>query len=465
MAAGVTENENAPRGIAQEISALLRLAAPITLAQVGQAMMGFVDTAVVGRVGAAPLAAVGLANLIFFTLSIFGVGLVLGIDPLVAQALGAGEQQTARRAYWQGVLIALLATVGLTPLLVAVGLLLRHVGLEPSLASLCARVLWLRLPGLAPMLVFFAARSYLQSVERPGAIVLATVAANVLNLFGDVYLVFGGASLPASFGLLRAMPALGAAGSAICTSACTVIQLVVISLGVGRISARRDARRIDPVLLRSALRVGLPVGLHYTAEVGIFALAGVLAGRLGDASLAAHQIALVYSSLSFCLSVGVGSAGSVRVGLAIGAEDSALARRAGFIALAAGGAFMGLCAFGLYGFRAALASLVTNKHEVAALAAPLLSVTAVYQVSDGLQGVGAGILRGAGDSRFTLLANLVGHYGVGLPIALVALSNGAGVIGIWWGLCAGLTAVALALFARFWRLSSRPILRVSGVTH
>src|SRR5262249_9715197 len=168
-------------------------------------------------------------------------------------------------------------------------------------------------------------------------------------------------------------------------------------------------------------------------------------------------------SFTFCAAVGIGNAGTVRVGRAVGAGDRAAARRAGFVALAAGAGFMAACACLFWTFPATLAGALSDRAEVVAASLPLIGVSAGFQISDGLPGVWSGILRGAGDTRYPFLAHLVGHYGVGLPVAvLLGIFLHLGVVGLWWGLCAGLTAVALALVTRFWKLSSRPIARVES---
>jgi MATE family multidrug resistance protein len=200
------------------------------------------------------------------------------------------------------------------------------------------------------------------------------------------------------------------------------------------------------------------VGLHLAAEVGVFALAGLFAGKLGEVSLAAHQIALMLGSVSFTVAVGIGSAGSVRVGGAVGAGRPRAARRSGLIAFGAGVAFMSCSALFFFLLPGVLARGFTDEAKVIATAIPLIGVCAVFQISDGIQGVGAGVLRGLGDSHVTFFANVVGHYAVGLPLALyLAFGRHLGVVGIWWGLSAGLTSVALVLFVRFWRLSARPV--------
>jgi MATE family multidrug resistance protein len=220
----------------------------------------------------------------------------------------------------------------------------------------------------------------------------------------------------------------------------------------------RGMRRMSVPEVKHAARVGTPIGLQMGAEVGVFALVGILAGRLGARSLAAHQVAISLASFTFCAAVGVGMAGTVRVGWAVGARDTPAARRSGLTAFAGGAAIMSIAALCFWLAPSALARMLSDQPEVIAAAVPLLAVCAVFQLSDGVQGVGAGVLRGAGDTRFAFLANLFGHYGIGLPVAiLLGFKLGQGVIGLWWGLCAGLTAVAIGLLARFLHLSSREI--------
>jgi MATE family multidrug resistance protein len=257
---------------------------------------------------------------------------------------------------------------------------------------------------------------------------------------------------------------MGAAGAGIATSLAMLLQGTILGYsawshaGEAAAGSRRLPRLAD---LQKAAQVGLPVGLQMGAEVGVFALAGLLAGRFGENSLAAHQVAISLASLTFCVAVGVGSAGSVRVGLAIGRGDTASVRRSGRIAFGLGASVMSVFGLVFFAIPGPIARLLTDRSEVLATAIPLLGVVAVFQISDGVQGIGAGVLRGAGDTLFTFLANLGGHYLVGLPLAIwLGILMRQGIVGIWWGLCAGLTAVALALISRFWHLSSRPIERL-----
>lgn len=449
-----------------ELRALVRLATPLVLAHVGNQLITTVDAAIVGRLGAGPLAAVGLGNAIFFFLTITGMGVMLALDPLVSQAFGAGDPVRARRLLWQGVWLALSVGAVIAAALAVAPAILAPFGIEPAVIADASVYLWLRIPGVVPFLLFAAMRSYLQAAGITRPMLFAVIAANVVNFAGAWLLVFGGADLPGWTGPLRLVPALGVAGAAIAGSLTYAAQAAVLASFVRAVplAARpADLRRPVPADLRTAVRVGTPIGLQFGAEVGIFSLTGLLAGRVGTLAVASHQIALTVASLSFTVALGVGAAGAVRVGRAVGAGDVPGTRRAGLTALVAGGLFMGFAGLSFFLFPGTLVRILTDDPEVIAAAVPLLAVAAVFQLSDGLQGVGAGVLRGAGDTRFPFLANLVGHWAIGLPIAVaLGLGLGLGVAGLWWGLCAGLTSVAVALVVRFLRLSNRPIAPLAG---
>ncbi|MFL5439712.1 MAG: MATE family efflux transporter, partial [Myxococcales bacterium] len=256
------------RRLGNELRELMRLAVPIAIAQAGLALMGVVDTAVVGRLGAGALGAVGLANGIFFAVAIIGIGTVMGLDPLVAQAFGARDRKRARELLWQGAWLALFTSLVLAVPLSFAPLLIDAAGIDPEVSSGGKAFLWMRLPGLFPMLLFVAFRSYLQAAHKVIPLVISTVIANVCNLLLDILLVFGGADLPSWTGPLRLVPAMGAAGSGLSTSLCSVIQALTLVVPAAALREPERPRRA-PLLhdLRAALRVGAPVGLQMGAEV------------------------------------------------------------------------------------------------------------------------------------------------------------------------------------------------------
>jgi MATE family multidrug resistance protein len=422
--------------------------------------MVVVDAAMLGRYENTALAGMGIASGLYFAISIIGLGIVMGLDTLVPQALGAGERTRARSLLDQGVRTALWVSVPLTVAIALSPLLLVALGVEPTVRAESRDYILYRLPSLAPALVLSALRSYLQARSMLRPVVITMVAGNVINFFANGVLIFGDRALIAVGIPAVGLPALGVRGAALSTTLVVIVSMLIIVMAVRRVHAGEPKPRPEPALKRAIVRLGLPVGLHLFAEIGVFALAAALAGRLGVLPGAAHQIAVTVASATFNVIIGIAVATSMRVGLAVGAGDHHRARRAGFTGISMGAAIMGVSAVVMLSAPELLARLFTADPAVIAVAAPLLRIAAVFQLSDAVQAISAGALRGAGDTRTTMWANIVGHYIVSLSLALLftfVLEMGAQ--GLWWGLSAGLTVVAVVLLVRFTRLSSRPIAR------
>ena len=433
----------------RELGTLLRLAGPLILGYVGSTLMSMTDTAMVGRLGATALAGVGIGNGVYFTVTCFGLGCVAGVEAPIAQALGAGERLRARRLLWQGVRVALGVSLPLIVIMSLLPPLMPRFGIDAATTHEVGAYLWARMLNVVPFLVFNAQRSYLQASGHTRPIVVASVAGIVANAAGNWLFIY-------RFGL-------GVAGAGIASTLASAAMVLAVAPAVAAVSTPADPerRRFDRGLVRGILRLGVPNGLQVVAAVGVFATVGVVAGRIGATSAAAHLVAITLASFTFCVTLGIGAATSVRVGHHIGAGDHEGARTAGLIGLAASSVFMTTAALVFFALAPELAAALTNDASVLAVAVPLVHVAAIFQISDGLQATAAGALRGAGDPHAPLYANLVGHWLVGLPVA-VALGFGAhlGAVGLWWGLSLGLTAVAVALIGRFLWLSARPIRRV-----
>lgn len=445
-----------------ELHALLILASPLLVTNLGTMLLGIVDTAVVGRLGETALAAVGLGNALFFTVSVLGWGWMLALDPLIAQAFGAGETGRTRHLYWQGLWIALLGTIPLSLAVVGIGGLLERMGIDPETAAQTRAYLWGRLPGLLPFLALAASRAFLQAHAITRPLVVGVVVANVLNLPVTWLLVYGDAGVTELGVPALGVPALGTAGAGIASALSTLVQLLIAFAalraiwGKGHAGLHLPARR----LITHVLRLGTPIGLTLLAEVGSFSLVTVLMGNISDRALAAHNVTLTLVSTTFQIALALGAAGSVRVGHAIGRADAEGTRRAGLVAIVSGAAVMVVGSVTFLAIPRLLARILTDEVGVIEASVPLFAVAAAFQLSDGVQAVAAGVLRGAGDTRIPLLANLAGHYAIGIPIgASLAFVAGWGAVGLWWGLSAGLTAVAILLSARFWVLSRGAIVR------
>ncbi len=437
-----------PRPRRADFEAMLRLAAPVVVVQVGMMLLGVVDTMVVGRLSSEALAAVALGHLAVVGVSSFGIGLLLALDPLVSQAIGARDPDAVRRTVQRGMLLAFGLMAPTALLLLPAEAVFAFFRQPPEIVPTAAAYVRICIPGLLTYYAFFVLRVTLQAMARMRPVVITIVAVNLFNLAADWVLVFG----------IGPVPGLGALGSAWASTAARIL-LFVLLLALSRPETGPLLARIDPAALRwgplwRTARLGIPIGFQLQLEIVAFAAIGLLMGGLGILQMAAHQVAINLASLTFMVPLGVASATAVRVGHAVGSGSSEAARRAAVTGLAVGVAFMTTTAALFIGLPGLLARAYTSVGEVVALAAALIPIAGYFQVVDGLQVVSAGVLRGAGDTRAPLAANLAGFWLIGLPTSLtLAFPLGYGPRGLWWGLVAGLSAVAFFLLLRtMWKL-------------
>jgi MATE family multidrug resistance protein len=439
----------------RDLEAMMRLAVPVVVVQVGMMLLGVVDTMVVGRFSSTALAAVALGHVAVIAVSSFGVGLLLALDPLVAQAVGARDEVAIRRSMQRGLVLAVVLMGPTTLLLLPVETVLTVLRQPPETVPIAAAYVRICIPGLLPFYGFVALRQSLQAMGRLRPIVITIAIVNLFNLGADWALVFGAGPLPR----------LGPVGSAWATTAARTLLFVVLLVAARRVMAPLLGR-VDPAVLRlrplwRTVRLGAPIGFQVQLEMVAFAVIALLMGGLGTVQMAAHQVAINLASLTFMVPVGVSSASAIRVGRAIGAADDAGARRAAAAGLLIGASFMSLMAALFVGAPRLLAAAYTSVEEVVTLAALLIPIAGYFQIFDGLQVVSAGVLRGSGDTRAPLVVNIMGFWCIGLPASLtLAFRLGYGPQGLWWGLVVGLGAVAFFLLTRVaWRFRG-PIARV-----
>lgn len=448
--------------ISQDLRETARLAVPLAIAQMATLLMGLVDSACVGHVSALELGATAAGNALALLPMALGMGFGLALEPLISQALGAGDPAEAR-AWWRaGLRLALQVGLPLGVITVFMALAMPALGIEPVLADRATDYLIARIPSLAFLLHYLASRSYLQALGNTRPLLIAALVANVFNLLANLLLVFGDPGL-AFVGLPTiGLPPLGAVGAGIATSVASLV-LAVIAWSAGRALSADAADLPLPTVSRATLiRLALPVGLTLLAEMGVFGAAGLLAATLGENVVGAHQIALHLSSISYMASVGVAGATGTRVGRAIGSGAWHAARRAGQSGAIVAMIIMGSAMTLFMAFPGPLARVFSDEPEVQHLAARLIAIAGLFQLVDGLQAVMAGALRGAGDVHGPLWANVLAHWVFGFPLAaLLALPLGLGAPGLWYGLTLGLAVAAAGLSYRFIRLTRGPIARVS----
>ena len=438
-----------------DLAALLKLAAPIVLIQVGTMLMGVVDTIMVGRVSAAALAAAALGNLYFWIITALGVGVLMALDPIVAQALGARDELAVTRGVQRGLLLAAIVAVPLSLALLTVGPVLTAVREPEVVIPAAAGYVHRSILGLWPMLAFVALRQTLQAHRRTAPIVTTILIANALNALLNYLWIYGNGGFPA----------LGVLGSAWATvvSRWTMAALLLV---LGWAELERYLRRLapgvfDPRALKRMLKIGAPIGAQMFVESGVFGTVALLMGWLGVVQVAAHQVAINLASLTFMVPLGVSSAAAVVVGHAVGRGDPAAVHRGTLAALGVGAGFMAVMAGILIGFPGPLARIYTDDAAVLALTVALLPIAGVFQVFDGMQVVSLGLLRGLGDTRVPVLAGLAGFWGIGMPVSLVlGFGLDFGARGLWWGLVVGLIMVALFLLLRVLERERRDLERI-----
>ena len=430
---------------------MLRLAAPLALTELGWLSMSFIDTVMVGRLpdSATAIGAVSLGSTLFSTIGLFGSGTMLGMDTLVAQAYGARRLEECHRTMWNSLYFAGMISPLLMAGILAIVPLFPHFGLAPGLVAQTVPFLKALVWSTLPLALYFALRRYLQAMHIVKPVVFALVSANLVNLAGNWALVYGHLGLRA-----RGVP-----GSGWSTCISRIYMVAVLALAAIYYDRKRNSglwnasRRLELWRIRQLLHLGLPAALQLLLEVGAFATATFLIGKLGAVPLAGHQIALNVASFTYMVPLGIGSAAAIRVGHAVGAGDAHGAARAGWMALLIAASFMSCSGLALFLFARPIARIYTPEFDVVSAGAMLLVVAAVFQLFDGLQVVATGALRGAGDTRIAMLINLVGYWAIGLPLGtLLCFRLKMGAIGMWIGLCLALVLIGIILVGVWSRL-------------
>ena len=439
------------RHMRRELRPMLSLAGPVIAAELGWLAMGLVDTAMVGPLGPAAIGAVGTGTILYMTVVMIGAGILLALDTFVAQSFGAGRSDDCHRWLSAGLQLAILLSVVLSVIALAAVPLLPFVGFHPDvLAALrpyVTTIIW----STPPLLAYVVFRRYLQAMNVVRPIMIALVAANLVNAAVNWVLIYGRLGLPA----------LGVVGAAYATVLSRVVLAAVLFLVIvvrerEQPSGLREVpMAVDWPRMRALVRLGAPAAGQILLEVGVFAAASVLAATIAPAAVAAHQIVLNVVGAIFMVPFGLSTAAAVRVGQAVGRRDAHGVRAAGWTALAIATAMMAVSAamFGLA--PRLLLGGFTADPVVIELGVGLFLVAAVFQLFDGVQTVTTGALRGLGSTKTPMLVNLVGHWVIGLPVAYVlCFGRGWGVTGLWAGLALGLMLIGSTLLV-VWHRRSR----------
>jgi MATE family, multidrug efflux pump len=438
----------------QELHALAALSWPLALTNLAQVGMGTTDVMMMGRLGSNTLAAGALGTNLYFVALIFGIGLLNAATPMIARELGAGSstvcdlRKIVQQGFWSAGCLAIPCWLVLwwsEPLLIAMG---QDAALSAAAATYVHALQWALLPSWCYLLL----RSFVSALERPVWALFISATAVLVNAAANWCLMLGHCGCRP----------LGIAGSGFATLLSSLLMFTALSLVVYTAKPFRyfqlftEFWPVDWPLLRAFWRLGLPMAATLSFEVTMFNTAVFLMGMIGAAALAAHSIAIQLASLTFMVPLGIGQAVTVRVGLAYGAQDRDAIRRAGWTAFWLAAVFMAAMSLMMIVaprllISAFLDTANPNNAEVINLAISFLIFAALFQIADGAQVVGSGMLRGLHDARVPMIFALVGYWGIGLPLGvMLAFPLGLNGIGIWIGLSIGLIVVACLMVGR-WR--------------
>ena len=426
-----------------DVREMARLAAPIVLINVGIQLMGVTDALMVGRLGGAAIAAVALGNFYFWNASVFGIGLLFALDPVISQAVGAQDHDGVARGVQRGIVLAFIVAAIVTLLLMPGESLLNFLQQPTDVVPHTAAYIRRRAIGVVPFFLFTVFRQTLQAMGPVRPIVVAALIGNVINIVANWILIFG------NFGA----PKLGVVGSGYATAiAMWVMMLSVLAMGWRHLHVairpwRTDAMTWKPV--RKLLLIGAPIGIQWFFESFAFGLTALFMGWLGTASLAGHEIALNMASLTYMVPLGFSGAAAAVVGRAVGRGDIPAARRDAIAAIICGIGVMCLSAAVFVLAPEWLARRYTDEAATLRVAVSLIPLAGAFQLFDGAQAVTSGVLRGTGDTRVPAMLHLLAFWGIGVPLgAILGFNTSLRERGFWWGLVAGLAAAAILQMGR-----------------
>lgn len=431
---------------------LLQIAFPVMLSYLGHVLVGTADSMMVGQLGKVPLAAVSLGNSLVVLPLMFGLGLSYGLTPLVAAADGRGNKQRIANLLQHSLLVNMLAGLLLAGLTVLVLPFLDKMDQPPAVVAIAGPYLAIVAGSLIPLMVFQAFKQFAEGLGFTRQAMYISLGANVVNVFFNWILIYG------KWGF----PAMGLEGAGWATLISRIMMLGAMAWYCARspqfhpyrvyFALRRFKRKISIKLVK----LGVPMGMQFIFEVGAFSGAVIMAGWISDTAQAAHQIAINLAAMSYMIASGLSAAATVQVGNLLGRKDVGGLRTAAITAAVLVLLLQTLFALIFLLGRNFLPTLYIDNENVIEIAAGLLIIAAFFQLSDGLQVVGLGALRGMEDVRIPTWITLFAYWIMALPLGYVlGFTFGMGISGIWWGLLTGLSIAALLLATRFWWLSGK----------
>ncbi len=430
----------------------LNLAVPIVLSQVGQLVVQFVDNAMVGRLGAVPLAGVAFAGNIFFFLFIFGIGIAVGLTPLVGELYAQGRHRKAASYLQNSVVLYTMMGIAICAVQFAVIPLFGRMGQPAEVIEAGVPYYRYLAWSIIPLMLFAAFKQFLEGIGNTKAAMVITIVSNVVNVIFNWLLIYG----------KLGFPEMGAAGAGLSTLISRILTpVLIIGWFVCNQSFRRylafcDIRNFSLRRVRSLLSVGLPISLQMTLEGGAFAITGIMMGWFGTIALAANQIAIIMANMAFMIVLSLGSATTIRVSHEYGARNFPGIRRIASSTFRTGLVWNAFTALLFIGGRHLLPQIFTPDADVIAMTGSLLVFVGLFQFSDGMQVMSLSILRGMQDVKATSVIAFISYIVINIPVGyLFAFTLGMGPKGLYMGYIFGLTIAAILLYSRYRRITAK----------
>lgn len=426
-----------------ELKQLMVLSVPVMLSMIGTMLIGFVDVLMVTRIGTLELGGASIGSVWINGTSVFGVGLMMGMDPILSRAFGANDRRALALTFQRGIILALVFSIPLSVSWAYGARCLSRLGQAPAVTAVAHRYVTIQIASVVPMMLFFACRQYLQGMSITMPVTIIMLVANVFNYIANSVLIFG----------VGSFAGLGFDGAALASTVTRFFMffalLVVIWwrrlfdgywLPWSRAVWQRDA-------FVKITRFGLQTGFQYGLEGWAFQMAILMSGWVSTAALGAHSFVQNIISLTFMIPFGLSMGACTRVGTLIGAGDTEAAGRTINVSLVAAALLMvPIAVVFVVGRELIPAMMMTDDREVIAIAAGIFPIAAAFQLVDGVQVVGGGIMRGIEKHRLMIGFNILGYWLLAMPIASYCIRTlGHGVQTIWWALFIALSLVALLL--------------------
>ncbi len=432
----------------------LKLAYPVTLSQLGHMLTALADTLMIGWLGALPLAAVAFGHSIFSMFFIIGIGLATGLTPLVGKANGLRNQEECSNLLSNGIVANTLYAIILMVFLYLIIGIFDFLGQDPEVVILSMDYYLVMIWSLLPFMLFLAFKQFLEGLRltKPGMIV--TIIANVINVILNYILIFG----------KLGFPEMGVAGAAWATFIARVLMLVLILLLMLKTEKLKtylkdlNFIKVKFQKLKEITKMGLPIGMQFAMEVSAFSVGSIIVGTISAEALAAHQIALNLAATTFMMAGGIGTAATISLSNFLGMGLKREIRNSGFMSVYMVLGFMSISAIFFIVFNEFLPSLYIDNPEVLSIATVLMIVAGFFQLSDGLQVVILGALRGIHDVKIPTIITSISYWVMTIPLGYILVNYyNYGAIGVWYGYLIGLTFTALTLTYRFHLLTKKII--------